>query len=287
MSRVMLSQKRRQNCEDCQGKGYVLQASGGAHYKAYLDLSICHCTESRCLCDKTPPYMWYDDKNQSLKPCSCRGVRSVLSKIRRLYQISKIPTKYRFHRLNHFEISHADDDVTRCLTQAYDNAEYFLEELYTNKKKNGDFVRGWYFHGPPGSGKTLLSCLILNECILRYQLNARYVKIARDFLNQIKASYNQESGFYGQGESIMKQFYQVDILVLDDFGIQQDTEWEKRMLYDLIDTRYEYAKTTIITSNLQPEELEPLFGGRILSRIKEMMKIQDFSVPDYRERFVQ
>ncbi len=231
--------------------------------------------------------MWYNSKSSTLDVCPCRNVRSTLSGIKRLYAQSNIPPKYRFRRLREFEVTNKDPDIMRCLTQAYDNAEYFLEELNGKHNDREIFVKGWYFHGPPGSGKTMLSCLLLNEIIFRYQFNVGYVKIARDFLNQIRSSYNQESSAYGKGDDIIKQFYEIDILVLDDFGVQQDTDWEKRMLYDLIDTRYEYAKTTIITSNLEPEGLRSLFNGRILSRIKEMMKIQDFMDFDYREKLAQ
>ncbi len=231
--------------------------------------------------------MWYDDKNSGLKECSCRQVRLILSEIKRLYKLSSIPPKYRFRKIHEFEIAHENPSIARCLAQAYDNAEHFLEEIYKQKTTREGFVRGWYFHGLPGSGKTMLACLILNEAILRYQYGVRYVKVARDFLDQIRASYNQESGFYGKGDNIINELYQIDLLVLDDFGVQQDTEWEKRMLYNLIDTRYEYAKTTIITSNLEPKELRTLFGGRLLSRIKEMAQIQDFVSPDYREKFAQ
>ena len=281
---LLAEEKSRLNCQDCAGRGYLSHPAGGVGYKAYCDLSVCRCIESQCFCEKKPPYMWYDEKTSELRACLCRKVRTLLSEIKRLYQVSSIPPKYRFRQIHDFEITHEEPSITRCLTQAYDNAEHFLEELGRQKVMGGDLVRGWYFHGLPGSGKTMLSCLILNEAILRYQYRVRYVKVARDFLDQIRASYNQESGFYGKGNNIINELYQIDLLVLDDFGVQQDTEWEKRMLYNLIDTRYEYAKTTIITSNLEPEELRPLFGGRILSRIKEMAQIQDFVGPDYREK---
>ena len=102
---------------------------------------------------------------------------------------------------------------------AHDNAYMFLEELQKQAANTGEnFTKGWYFFGPPGSGKTFLSCLMLNECILRYQIQVRYVKITRDFFNRIRASYNLESVYYGKGEDLMKQLCDVNILLLDDFG---------------------------------------------------------------------
>ena len=275
-------------CEECNAKGYLLQPGGSHYYKSHIDLSICQCIESKCVCDKKPPYMYYDKKNFQLKSCECRRVRKILDTIRFRYKGSNIPAKYLFHRIHEFDTNHNDVDCSQTLTMALDNAYLFLEEWEQRVlEANRSFVKGWYIFGPPGSGKTFLSCLMLNECLLRYQTNVRYVKITRDFLNQIRSSYNLESKYYGKGDDLIEKISHVDILLLDDFGVQKDSEWEKRMLYDLIDTRYEYAKTTIVTSNIPPKELQPLFGGRIYSRIKEMMRIQDIISTDYRDRFQQ
>ena len=268
-------------CPLCKGKGFQLLPGGGKQFKPYLDLVICSCVESVCICDKKPPYMYMDQTNFQLLPCICRPVRHSLSLIKNLYAKSNIPPKYKFRRIKEFETYHPDNEINRCLIQALDNAYLFLEEL----KKKTDFIRGWYFYGPSGSGKTLLSCLILNECILLFQDQVRYTKITRDFFNQMRAAFNQESNFYGKSESLFYEVSNADILVIDDFGVQKDSDWEQRTLYDLIDHRYEYNKTTIITSNIPPKELKPLFGGRIFSRLKEMTRIQDMISTDYRDKF--
>ena len=225
--------------------------------------------------------MYMNETNFRLSPCLCRPIRHSLALIKDLYAKSNIPPKYRFRRIKEFETYHPDPEMAKCLIQALDNARLFLEDI----KKKTDFIRGWYFYGPSGSGKTLLSCLMLNECILSFQNQARYTKITRDFFNQMKASFNLESSFYGKGANLFNEISNAEILVIDDFGVQKDSDWEQRTLYDLIDYRYEYNKTTIITSNTAPKELNPLFGGRILSRLKEMTRFQDLISTDYRDKF--
>ena len=77
----------------------------------------------------------------------------------------------------------------------------------------------------------------------------------------------------------------MDVLVIDDFGVQRDSPWEQETLYNLIDARYEAEKFTIITSNNNPEKsLKELSEGRILSRIREMCRILELSGEDYREK---
>ena len=268
-------------CRHCNGQGFQLLPEAGKNFKSYFGAVLCRCVESKCICDKKPPYMYMDEQNFQLLPCACREVRRSLSMIKSLYAKSNIPPKYRFRRLKEFQTDHPDPEIQVCLAQALDNARFFLKEL----KEKKDFVKGWYFYGKPGSGKTFLSCLILNECILQNQNEVRYIKITRDFFNQIKASFNLESSLYGKSENLFKEVSNVRILVIDDFGIQKDSDWEQRTLYDLIDYRYEYNKITIITSNTNPREFKSLSGGRIFSRLKEMTQNQDMLAGDYRNKF--
>ncbi|MBK8395744.1 MAG: ATP-binding protein [Leptospiraceae bacterium] len=46
------------------------------------------------------------------------------------------------------------------------------------------------------------------------------------------------------------------MLVLDDFGVQKETAWAMEKIYDLIDTRYENRRLTIVTSNKPMESLK-------------------------------
>ena len=83
----------------------------------------------------------------------------------------------------------------------------------------------------------------------------------------------------------MEQLSSVPFLVIDDFGVQRDTEWEVEMLYNLIDARYADQRLTIITTNRNIEEVRDLADGRIYSRFLEMCHIIHVQAPDYREQF--
>lgn len=76
--------------------------------------------------------------------------------------------------------------------------------------------------------------------------------------------------------------YWIRRLLLDDFGVQADSEWEKRTLYDLIDARWENRLLTIITSNKNPNEFKELFDGRIYSRLAGMTTVVVLTGKDYR-----
>ncbi len=268
-------------CSTCKDEGIVFSLSARKQHISYLE--ICSCIDQACLCDKKPPYVYLDPKEHILKQCTCYHVRQKLSRIILLFKRSNIPVKYRYRRFSEFITRHEDSQSSSTLSIALDNAHHFVAEA---KNCNNDFVRGWYFYGPSGAGKTFLGCLMLNECILQHQIASQYVKITRDFFNRIRSSYNQESSYYGKGDDLFQTFVNIDLMVLDDLGIQKDSRWEIGILYDLLDARYELEKATIITSNMEPKNWGSVFENRIYSRLKEMVRFQDITVPDYRDHYL-
>jgi hypothetical protein len=141
--------------------------------------------------------------------------------------------------------------------------------------------------GAGRSGKTLLACAILNVLTLKYGIETRYCKVSRDFIQAIKDTFNKKNG-WGDPDTdiaakIEKDLQTVPFLVLDDFGITKDTEWAFEKFYNLIDTRYEYNRPTILTSNKPLEMWKGIFENRIYSRLCEMTKQVFFESLDFRE----
>ncbi len=266
-------------CEICHGVGflYVPSSPGSA-------IEVCRCIEEACICDKKAPYLYFDEESRVLKNCSCRETRLKIDRIHRLMHASNLPKKYRYRRLAEFDVSGAENANNKEMLIALDEARHFLEDF---RSKPVSEQKGLYLYGPPGTGKTMLASLILNELIIFDQVEAGYIKITRDFFNRIRASFNVESETYGRGDNIFKELSGRQILVIDDFGVQADSEWEKRTLYDLIDARYENEAPTIITSNSSPEEWESLFQGRIYSRLKEMTDFVVMVAADYRNNYMR
>lgn len=109
-----------------------------------------------------------------------------------------------------------------------------------------------------GSGKTMLSCCILNEISARYIGSIKFVN-ALDFLEMTKKGYDQDN-------PDVDVLYTCKTLVIDDIGVQLDREWVNTVFYRLINARYENRKVTIYTSNLPVKDLK--MDDRIVSRIE-------------------
>lgn len=255
-------------CDYCDKTGIVY--TSGFEMLGTVPLSPCpKCVDPKCKCNKKEPYYYYNDGE--IKDCHCRDTRIRINRINRIYSRSGIDKKYSWKRFNDFE-------AVSKLTNDAKNAAYDIVRSFPNVKK------GLFLWGNPGTGKTLLSSIILTELITRYAVEGRFISISRSFFNRLKATFVEGSKTYGKSSEIEKELEDAEILVVDDFGVQRDSEWEQETLYNLVDARYEAEKFTIFTSNGNPRtSFKELSEGRILSRIKEMCRIMELTGKDYRE----
>ena len=130
---------------------------------------------------------------------------------------------------------------------------------------------GLILHGNPGTGKTFLSFCIANYLIERYVPTIAISSIG--ILSRIKETY---SSYGKEGEAeIIRTIQNADLLVLDDLGAENNTEWSKEKLYEIVDFRYRNEKPIVITTNLSMDALKNKLTGedgvsRTYDRIIEM-----------------
>ena len=73
----------------------------------------------------------------------------------------------------------------------------------------------------------------------------------------------------------MAMLKNASLLILDDLGAENNTEWSKEKIYEIIDSRYRQSKPMIITTNLTKDQLrDKLTSGdgvtRTYDRLIEM-----------------
>jgi len=255
-------------CDFCDRSGIVFNKHFGELGQNAL-VPCPKCVVPKCRCGGEEPYYYYE--NGLIKSCACRETMMKIGRILEIYANSGIDKHYRWKRVDAFKVY--SELGKKAKLQAYETV-----------KKFPDVSKGLFLWGNPGTGKTLLASIILTELIIHHAVQGRYIKISRTFFNRLKATFAEGSETYGMSSKIEKEFADVDVLVVDDFGVQRDTEWEQETLYNLVDARYEGEKFTVFTSNKNPhEEFKDLSGGRVLSRIKEMTVIMELSGKDQRE----
>jgi DNA replication protein DnaC len=148
----------------------------------------------------------------------------------------------------------------------YDEKRGLKKDLYLNLMRL-DFMmhhQNIVITGATGCGKTHLACAIGNKaCTEGYRV--KFVKLPV-FLEELQLSHTQ-GGFM----KLMHQLMNIDLLILDDFGITPINELQRHDLLTIIDDRYK-LKSTIFTSQLPIKSwhkylAEPTLADAILDRV--------------------
>jgi len=67
----------------------------------------------------------------------------------------------------------------------------------------------------------------------------------------------------------VQQFVDLDLLVIDEVGVQRGTDNEREILFSIINSRYNNLKPTVLLSNLSLKEVRAYIGERTFDRLKE------------------
>lgn len=132
----------------------------------------------------------------------------------------------------------------------------------------GENPDGLLFQGAVGYGKTYLAAACANDLIEK-GIAVRFV-VVPDFLDLIRDSFNDQSPY--RESVLMEEVKTAPVLVLDDLGAHNYTDWSVKTIFAVLNYRLNYELPTVITTNLEREQLEELLGSRVYSRLLEMCR---------------
>jgi len=142
-------------------------------------------------------------------------------------------------------------------------------------------MTGFYFHGNTGSGKTLLAAGIALEVATTKSSKV----VWRNTISLFQAI--RDAWAARQGTVLVDEMVKADLLVLDELGAEQPEPWILTQLYNVINTRIERDRgSMIVTSNYDPDTLKEKFGAkgsdigdRIVSRLRGSLCIPNTPFP--------
>jgi len=142
----------------------------------------------------------------------------------------------------------------------------------------GRQTQGIMFTGDVGAGKTYLAAAIANELLGR-GIQAQFL-VVPDFLDDLRAAllHTAADSHEADDVALLRSVRRVAVLVLDDLGAHNYTEWTCNKLYSLLNYRLNYLLPVIITTNLKMSELDEYLGERTTSRIVQMCGIRRLTV---------
>lgn len=177
-----------------------------------------------------------------------------------------IPPRFRGKRLDDF--NPATEGQRRALEIATTYAMGFTE-----MRKQGTCM---LFVGRPGTGKTHLACAIA-AAVMTQRRTAMYATV-QDIIRAVRDTWRKDSE---RSESeVIRQFVAVDLLIIDEVGIQTGSDDEHRLLFGVIGARHAELRPMILMSNLPvtvsddervrgAKSVKDYLGPRIYDRIRE------------------
>lgn len=176
-------------------------------------------------------------------------------RLKQLFNNSLMDEKFKYETFERWDNTKGDINLFN-IAQRYCNN-------FKEAKKNG---LGFIIYGPPGNGKTYTA-----NCIANNLLNKEYTVICvsiNSLLDRIKKTYNTW-GKEGE-DTVLSGLANADLLVIDDLGTEQGSNWTISKVYNIIDSRYRNGLPLIITTNYSMEDLKEKYGYRTADRILEM-----------------
>lgn len=147
-------------------------------------------------------------------------------------------------------------------TEVYEIAKDFAQN-FSHHLQLGTWL---LFSGSVGTGKSHLSAAVINE-VVKQGHTCLYTKMHR-LLREVKDTFNKNS--HVTQNEVISHLENVDLLIIDEIGVQFGTDTERMIIYDILDARYENVKPIILTTNVTNlKVLEKLLGEKIIDRLYE------------------
>ncbi len=135
---------------------------------------------------------------------------------------------------------------------------------------------GWLLlDGPFGVGKTHLAAAVGN---VRLEYGEQVLFITTpDLLDHLRSTYGPSSEI--AYDALFDRVRNADLLILDDFGVENPSAWAQEKLFQLLNHRYTRRLPTVVTTNVRLETLDPRLSSRLQAKFVNRATI---AAPDFR-----
>ena len=130
--------------------------------------------------------------------------------------------------------------------------------------------------GKTGLGKTHLSLAIANE-VLKKGYSVLYDSTI-NILNKIQ----KENFSYDKSSEMLDAVMDCELLILDDLGTEYENKMYNSTIYNIINTRLNRGKPTIISTNMDFGQIAARYDERVVSRLTSMYTCLEFRGDDVR-----
>ena len=189
------------------------------------------------------------------RTCDCVLRKVKAERIGEHITSAELPERYRDASFDHFSLIAAGEvlvkDREKGVTVRVRQAEIDKANLSRAKGLAASPLRDEtiVFTGPFGVGKTYLACALLIAQIRGHDKSGLYIT-SYDYVRTLMP----DAAPAAEQQAQRSKARRVDILLLDDLGVEKGSPFAMRELWDLFHERTSNGRATIITANLSISE---------------------------------
>jgi DNA replication protein DnaC len=146
---------------------------------------------------------------------------------------------------------------TKAVKVYRDSIQSYISALKENIEKGSGLI----LHGPYRSGKSSIGAIICGE-VLSHRCSAYWLE-AFELVDGWRFKDERYDGFRT-----------AHIVVLDDMGMEAQSggvDWPRALVRESLKFRLERLMPVIVTTNMRPDEIEKVYGGKIMALFDEFM----------------
>lgn len=125
---------------------------------------------------------------------------------------------------------------------------------------------GLVMTGTCGTGKNHLAVSLAKSIIRNHLAKVEITDVMR-LIRAVKNTWRHSAEI--SEEQVIEHFATLDLLIIDEVGVQFGSATEMTILQEVINARYESILPTILISNLTFEQLQETIGERIVDRVTD------------------
>ena len=207
-----------------------------------------------------PPYkcpLCEDSGRVDGKICECikkSAVKFALKDVAKIAPIDKCT-------FDNFNLDFYKNITDKNGNSVYDKSKNIYEYMKAYSEDFTERSKSLYIFGKTGLGKTHLTLAAVKKIIEK----GYYVLYGS--ASAILSSLEDEKFKQIEGKYTLKKIAQADLVVIDDLGSEFSTSFTAAAVHNIIESRLLASKPVIITTNLDINGINSLYGERICSRI--------------------
>lgn len=189
------------------------------------------------------------------------------AEMERAIESAAIPKRFIGRMFDNFNANTDEQQAALRITQ-----EYAAD--FGNHMRRGT---GLILSGLPGTGKSHLAAAILQAIMPRHV--GLYIT-CMGMIRNVRGTWRKDSE--RSETEVLAILCEVDLLVVDEIGVQYGTDGEQTILFDVLDRRYRNMMPTILLTNQAKQGFKDFIGERSYDRLTETSRWVSFDWASYR-----